>query len=63
MLQSFKDRMCSNSCSHQLLAATGQGRDGYAERTAQLFRVAGLLKKYADMYKIAVVVTNQVKGP
>ncbi len=55
--------MCSNSCSHQLLAATGQGRDGYAERTAQLFRVAGLLKKYADMYKIAVVVTNQVKGP
>ncbi|CAL8467000.1 g6536 [Coccomyxa elongata] len=39
---------------------SGQGRDGYAERTAQLFRMAGLLKKYADMYEIAVVVTNQV---
>ncbi|KAK9916536.1 hypothetical protein WJX75_003842 [Coccomyxa subellipsoidea] len=38
----------------------GQGRDGYAERTAQLFRMANLLKKYADMYKIAILVTNQV---
>lgn len=38
----------------------GQGREGYAERTAQLFRTAALLKKYADMYKLAVVVTNQV---
>ena len=33
---------------------------GYAERTARLFRVAGLLKRYADQYKLAVVVTNQV---
>ena len=33
---------------------------GYAERTAQLFRVAGLLKQYADKYKFAIVVTNQV---
>lgn len=38
---------------------------GYAERTARLFRVAGLLKRYADQYKLAVVVTNQValSGP
>ena len=36
------------------------GAGGYAERTARLFRVAGLLKRYADQYKLAVVVTNQV---
>ena len=38
----------------------GQGRDGYAERAACLFRLAGLLKRYADQYRLAVVVTNQV---
>ena len=38
----------------------GVDAGGYAERTARLFRVAGLLKQYADQYKLAVVVTNQV---
>ena len=35
---------------------------GYAERTARLFQVAGLLKQYADKYQLAVVVTNQVSA-
>ena len=46
----------SSCCGKQLSLLAG----GYAERTAQLFRVAGLLKQYADKYKFAIVVTNQV---
>ncbi len=38
----------------------GQGRDGYAERAARLFRLAGQLKRLADQYQLAVVITNQV---
>lgn len=32
----------------------------YATRAGLLFRVAALLKRYADEYQLAVVVTNQV---
>lgn len=39
----------------------GAGREGYAERAAHLFRIAGLLKRYADQYQLAVVVTNQAR--
>ena len=35
---------------------------GYAERTTRLFQVAGLLRQYADKYRLAVVVTNQVSA-
>jgi DNA-repair protein XRCC3 len=41
-------------------AATGGGGAGeLTERSEALFRLSGILRKYADEYQIAVVVTNQ----
>lgn len=38
----------------------GAGRASYANRAAMFFRVAALLKRYADVYQLAVVCVNQV---
>ena len=38
----------------------GAAMAAYATRAGLLFRLAALLKRYADEYQLAVVVTNQV---
>ncbi len=55
--RSRTSQSCSGLATHMMMAVFA---GGYAERTARLFRVANLLKRYADQYKLAVVVTNQV---
>ena len=32
----------------------------YVQRTGMLFRLSALLRRFADMYNLAVVITNQV---
>lgn len=41
-------------------AGDNAGVTEYTERAGMLFRIAGLLKRYAYQYDLAVVVTNQV---
>jgi len=40
----------------------GAAAAAYGARAGLLFRIAALLKKYADEFQLAVVVTNQARG-
>lgn len=52
-----------DSIAH-LFRDVGDAGDGkaYVQRTSLLFRLSALLRRYADMYQLAVVVTNQVRS-
>ncbi len=43
-------------------AAADSGVPEYAARSALLFSIAGLLKRYADEHDLLVVTTNQVRA-
>ena len=51
-----------DSVAH-LFRDVGDDCDGraYVQRTGLLFRLSALLRRYADTYQLAVVVTNQVR--